>query len=270
MTNVPAGWYPDEQQPGGERWWDGFQWSEHRRPASVPLAPVPPAPTPQVDWSAHTSTAYSAHPLITPDTPAERPGSAMQPPAAAANKPLWKRTWFIVTAVVVALIVVGSVSSAIAGGNRGRSEPVAADVTPVASPMPTPTEASSSPAPAPKETPSSARNAVDPTYFKAAANKQLDDYSKDLDDLTEAAAKGSSFRVMSNNVELAFNEAQLATLEPTDNITTEWTIALAGLSITTTQLADAGSKDDYTTLNSAIIQAKQQVQSLRDIAARAA
>lgn len=31
---VPAGWYPDVTQPSTQRYWDGYQWTEH----SAPLA----------------------------------------------------------------------------------------------------------------------------------------------------------------------------------------------------------------------------------------
>lgn len=37
QSSTPAGWYPEGD---GERWWDGAQWSEHRRPRQV----VPPQP----------------------------------------------------------------------------------------------------------------------------------------------------------------------------------------------------------------------------------
>ena len=30
--NVPAGWYPDPQDPASIRWWDGAQWTSHVQP----------------------------------------------------------------------------------------------------------------------------------------------------------------------------------------------------------------------------------------------
>ena len=35
MTQTPAGWYPDPEQQGQQRYWDGSQWTDHR----VPLEP---------------------------------------------------------------------------------------------------------------------------------------------------------------------------------------------------------------------------------------
>jgi hypothetical protein len=49
QPTAPAGWYPDIQQPGGERYWDSQQWTEQRRPAqgapAPPVADQPAAPT---------------------------------------------------------------------------------------------------------------------------------------------------------------------------------------------------------------------------------
>jgi Protein of unknown function (DUF2510)/Domain of unknown function (DUF4352) len=33
---TPAGWYPDPDGSGGQRYWDGFAWTEHRSPAAQP------------------------------------------------------------------------------------------------------------------------------------------------------------------------------------------------------------------------------------------
>ena len=41
---TPAGWYPDPEQAGHLRYWDGGTWTEHRSPAQAPAAPVAPEP----------------------------------------------------------------------------------------------------------------------------------------------------------------------------------------------------------------------------------
>jgi Protein of unknown function (DUF2510) len=41
-SGPPAGWYPDAENPGGQRYWDGQGWSEHRTPPPPPGAVAPP------------------------------------------------------------------------------------------------------------------------------------------------------------------------------------------------------------------------------------
>ncbi|MCS5718591.1 DUF2510 domain-containing protein [Herbiconiux sp. CPCC 205763] len=42
----PAGWYPDTDQPGNERYWDGTQWTDTRRPVLTAPPPYVPAAPP--------------------------------------------------------------------------------------------------------------------------------------------------------------------------------------------------------------------------------
>lgn len=39
MTDVPAAWYDDPEDPSQYRYWDGSAWTEHRSPKSIPDAP---------------------------------------------------------------------------------------------------------------------------------------------------------------------------------------------------------------------------------------
>jgi len=44
---TPAGWYPDPDGSGGQRYWDGSGWTEHRAPAAhEPTQPTAPAEPP--------------------------------------------------------------------------------------------------------------------------------------------------------------------------------------------------------------------------------
>ncbi len=61
-----AGWYPDANQPGMERWWDGRAWGQQVRPAGAP-APAP-TPTPQ--------------PVGPPPIPQAGPGPLGTPPVS--------------------------------------------------------------------------------------------------------------------------------------------------------------------------------------------
>lgn len=41
---TPAGWYPDPEQAGQLRYWDGAAWTDHRSPIQEPAAPAAPEP----------------------------------------------------------------------------------------------------------------------------------------------------------------------------------------------------------------------------------
>jgi Protein of unknown function (DUF2510) len=34
-SNPPAGWYPDPEQPGRQRYWDGSAWAQHFNPQTL-------------------------------------------------------------------------------------------------------------------------------------------------------------------------------------------------------------------------------------------
>jgi len=42
---TPAGWYPDPDDSGSQRYWDGSAWTEHRAPVQAPSEPAVEQPT---------------------------------------------------------------------------------------------------------------------------------------------------------------------------------------------------------------------------------
>jgi hypothetical protein len=74
--STPAGWYPDPDGSGGQRYWDGSAWTEHRAPAS----PEPAAPTEE-----HVGTHRAAEAEPQPE-PEPEPTSEPEPgPTAVIN-----------------------------------------------------------------------------------------------------------------------------------------------------------------------------------------
>lgn len=61
--SAPAGWYPSES-PGVERWWDGAQWTEQRRPLPVQPIAVGYGPTRMVS-KAPKRTSHTFHLIMT-------------------------------------------------------------------------------------------------------------------------------------------------------------------------------------------------------------
>lgn len=81
QPSTPPGWYPDGQ--GGQRWWDGTQWTEHTQPPAGGAPAAPPAPAAP---SAPASPGGPGHDLptqVAPNRAADYPAqpAPQQPPA---------------------------------------------------------------------------------------------------------------------------------------------------------------------------------------------
>jgi Host cell surface-exposed lipoprotein/Protein of unknown function (DUF2510) len=157
--STPAGWYPDPQAQGQQRYWDGNAWTEHQAPLvqQQPTQPTQPTQPAQPAWTApQQNGAYGQ----------------TAPGATKEKKPFWRRTWVLVTAgVIVAFIGIGAASGSggkpdtSANGNpSGASQqdkssdtsadaPATPDVTQAADPSPSPTK-TPEPTKTPKPTPS--------------------------------------------------------------------------------------------------------------------
>src|SRR5579875_1797238 len=87
----PAGWYPDPQYPGQQRYWNGQSWTEHRQQA-VQAQPAPPA------WPQQQTAGYQ--------------GSARQP-SRAGKFVKWA------AAIVVLIVIISIVANS--GSNNGNN-----------------------------------------------------------------------------------------------------------------------------------------------------
>jgi hypothetical protein len=67
---APAGWYPQPDGSGGQRWWDGARWTEHTSPLAAPAAA--PTPTP-ARAAALPQYDARAQPRVRAGTPVDTP-----------------------------------------------------------------------------------------------------------------------------------------------------------------------------------------------------
>ena len=78
QPTTPAGWFPDGQ--GGQRWWDGTQWTEHTQPGAGGADPEPPATpsAPQIPGDQATVVAPNRAADYNPGSPSGQPAGGQQ------------------------------------------------------------------------------------------------------------------------------------------------------------------------------------------------
>jgi hypothetical protein len=90
QPTTPPGWYPDGQ--GGQRWWDGRQWTEHTQPGDAggqrptPETPqAPPAADAPTQVAPNRAADYGSPQQ--PQQPPQQPQQPQQPYGAPAQQP---------------------------------------------------------------------------------------------------------------------------------------------------------------------------------------
>jgi len=113
MTEVPAGWYDDGQ--GGQRYWDGTQWTEHTAPgsSSVAAAQAAGSPTSEV-WSGSAAGPVAAGGQAGHAFAPQAPSAQASPAHAPSRKGL-----LIGAGAVVLALAIGGTVFALAGGDGG-------------------------------------------------------------------------------------------------------------------------------------------------------
>ena len=242
----PPNWYPDPHDPKRLRYWDGVAWTDHFAPASPSASPA------------------SAQPPLTGTTAADTRVFAAAP--TGPNNPNTRRNLLIAGAVVVGLLVVGSIGAAIGAAGRD-PEPVAtvAPETPTLTPTPAPT--TPDPTPTPTTDPTSAP--VDPARFVGSANSHLDDMQKDLDDMVVTLDEGGFFRLLSNSVELSFNLGQLQSIDAPESVSAAYADSLTRLEASIDALSDPIAASDDPGTRAAIEAVRAEVEAIRGVVAQA-
>ncbi|MCT1394673.1 DUF2510 domain-containing protein [Microbacterium sp. p3-SID338] len=156
-TNYPAGWYPDVNYPGYERFFDGSAWTHYTRAAAAqPTQALPqdaqPYPQPYVPTQAYPSEHIGSAPAAT-QAPGVHLGHPVAPDAhSQPTKNKGAKVPLIISGSVVgAFILVIVLGVAALSGTSGNNRPNADRPTAVQTPTPSPTpEATAVEEPAPQ------------------------------------------------------------------------------------------------------------------------
>jgi hypothetical protein len=92
---VPASWYPDPDQQGQLRYWDGSAWTDDRKPASVGVTVTevaPPSESSLVTAAGADADAAAAAPLTTQRLASEDIVVAAPMSFAGSAERIWKLT----------------------------------------------------------------------------------------------------------------------------------------------------------------------------------
>jgi Protein of unknown function (DUF2510) len=99
----PAGWYADPQDARQQRYWDGSTWTGHTAPAASTMS----APTGIAPTGAALPTGAPAWTMQAGGEP------------VAAKRSWYKRKAFLIpAAIVIVLIIIGSIGAAVSGGDH--------------------------------------------------------------------------------------------------------------------------------------------------------
>lgn len=176
--STPAGWYPDPQAEGQQRYWDGNAWTEHQAP--LVQQPQPTQPT-EPAWAAPQPGVASAQDA---------------PRAAQQKKPFWRRTWVVVTAAVIVVLI--GVSAASGSGDTDTSakdtdnakvEQDKTSDTPVETPATPDVTEAADPSPSPTETPEPTKT-TEPKPSFTASQEQAIGAAKDYLDFSAFSRAG--------------------------------------------------------------------------------
>lgn len=126
MPDVVAGWYPDPEDPGRSRWWDGQHWTEEVQDSGS-----------TTDCAAAARTASSTDPLD---------GASLLTATASSGR----RTALIAAAVVIVVALAGSGTFLVLRGGASPPEEAPEAAT---EPEPQSVEASDEPSPEPEPAP---------------------------------------------------------------------------------------------------------------------